>query len=219
MPLRLRQEVQALPRAPGLIRGILSAALLLLAAPAQADCNPQLGVTVNADATLSLLLDAPCHPYRTVRIGYANLTLVEETSDTGRIEMRLPHVTGATSLDAAFDDVRLTMGVPAASDQAGRLVGVDWPDGDRLGRLGAASAESGLDAHYLVGFLPGSGAAHLELLHLPAGGDAYLELDVDARTCGRPISADVARDGGTPERLRVIMPECGSDIARLRLPL
>lgn len=193
-------------------------AVLIAAGPAaaQTDCTPRSEIVPGPD-TYRLVLDLPCASYAGVALGIGPITVMEETSAFGRLDVVVPRWPGVSVLSLAWDGGQETLAVPPAEPGAGR-VALLWSAGGAGGDLGLAGEGPAADGGRL-GF-PGPEAQILDWLAVAEGQQPVLRVPVAEPFCGGSIEALLVTDRApVPAPLSLALPPCGAEGLALRLSL
>lgn len=203
VPLWIRQEVQALPRAPELICAF---ALTAAASAAAADCVIRVEAAPD-DLGWQLQIDAPCAPYAPVSITYGALQIDEETGAAGHLRITLPVLDQAVARVGGLDPAgAITVARPEGLVPGGFI----WISGQSA-PIGALP-EVGLAAR---------GAARPELGLYPAGQTpGALNIPVTTTQCATALRFDLLRDGWPQAQgVTVNLPDCALAGAVVSLPI
>jgi len=162
----------------------------------------------------------PCHPYETVTLQYGAITVREELSLEGRLDVVLPVLPGREEPSLTVSGETRALDLPASATGASTLLVTLWPDGAPPGIKVRMVAESGPVSMHAgrLGF-PGLGAAIAYGVATSAAA-AQLVLPVTEDTCGRTLTAQVL--GEAPENPRafsIAMPACRAVGQSIRVPI
>lgn len=202
-------------------RRVLAAALLLVATPALArDCAPTARLTADAPGLVSLSARFPCRPYATVTLQYGAITVREELSLEGRLDVVLPVLPGRDGPSLTVSGETRALALPAGATVAPAVLVALWPDGAPPGMEVRMVAESGPVSMHAgrLGF-PGLGAAMAFGVATTAAA-AELVLPVTEDTCGRTLTAQVLDEPREdPRAVSIAMPACRAVGQSIRVPI
>ncbi len=220
---------------------------LAQAAPQVQDgsCQPSLTAVPAIDALVDMRLTAPCAPNARVVISHGDLAFSAFTDETGSFAAYVPALSVNAEIEAFLPDqsVLQAQAIVPDADQHVRVV-VQWTGNDGVmlhayhrnaafGDAGHIHASRPFDPEMDAAFVLSLGEARgpepmlSQVYSIPATliDQTRLELEVavTAQTCGRDMTAYVAKSGtgqsGLLEELTLAMPECGGAGGMAIVPL
>ncbi|TCP40236.1 hypothetical protein [Rhodovulum marinum] len=204
-PVRLVATPAQRPADGPAIRGLKMPALGVSGLP----CGPEMTAEATDEATVRLILSAPCRPGRRVTLHHDLISFTEVTDQLGLLSVEVPVMVPAAAFVAEFDDgatVAHALSLPAAAGRrhaalvtvgAGGMQLHAYEAGARFGGAGHvwAAAPQGIGARGTLRVLgdPGLPGGRIAQVYTAPAGAQDLRLSVEAQVtpanCGREIEA------------------------------